>query len=427
MHITLPEEKPSVYGAHRAPASGAARTRASAPGASQDAQGEASAAPLVNIASNAVSFRFIRRALSSRWLLSAHEQTVRVARCSWAIGQTVGVRSDKGKSNFESVETCSSVWACPACSAVIRQRRAREIQQAVESHQKAGKILLFVTLTLPHRKHDSLDSTLDALLSGWRELTAQTAYKKVAPGVRSSAGIKERYGITGFIRTTEVTYSPANGWHPHLHLLFFLDREDISRAEIRAFGDEVHTLWARIIQRRLGRKPTRTRGIDVQQVDNRGSVLARYLSKVQDGEEKTGSWSVGAEMARGDVKKAKKNSITPFQLLDDEVCAGLNRGHRRALWLEFYSSTHGRRCLSWSKGLKAYFGIDDVDDETVMEAEIQAVPMRYVAPTPAYRALSPVEKARVLVLAEVNEWGKVYEILPGVLLPALASEPPPPA
>lgn len=379
------------------------------------------ASALVNIANNAVGMRFIRRARSSRWLLSAHEQTVRVARCSWAIGQTVGIRSDKGKAHFESVETCSSVWACPACSAVIRGRRAREIQTAVEAHQKEQKTLLFVTLTLPHRKADTLDATLDALLSGWRELTSQTAYKKQEPGKRSPAGIRGRYGVTGVIRTTEVTYSPANGWHPHLHLLFFLDREEMNRSEVRAFGDELHSLWAKIIERRLGRKPTRTRGIDVQKVDAKGAVLARYLSKVQDGEEKTGAWTVSAEMTRADIKKAKKGGLTPFQLLDDDVCShtGLSRKRRRELWLEFYHSTHGRRCLSWSKGLKARFGIDEVEDAEVMNAEVKEAPMRYVALASDYRKLSPLDKAAAIQFGAHEDWAGVKIILPGVLLPDL--------
>ena len=102
--------------------------------------------------------RFARRSQSSKWLIadavdsSAIEELgdglfadsatgelldsdwvrpPRPARCGWRIGENVSVHSDGQLAHFSGTERCSSVWACPSCSAVIRAERAREISQAV--------------------------------------------------------------------------------------------------------------------------------------------------------------------------------------------------------------------------------------------------------------------------------------------------------
>lgn len=359
--------------------------------------------------------KFERRAKSQRWLPKGPDgYPVRAGRCSWSIGALVSVNKGTGSAHFGQVETCSSVWACPVCASSIRQRRAEEIKQAVQAHQAEGKHLAFMTLTLPHYRFDSLGTSLDALLGCWRDMTAQTSWKKAHPGPRSQAGIKARYGISGVIRATEITYG-ANGWHPHLHMLVFLERE-LSETALQALGDEVYTLWAKGIQKRIGRLPSREHGLDIRRVGADGAVLSQYLAKVTDKK----SWGVGAEMARGDAKRSG-SSITPFQLLDEKSSISITQA--RALWREYYETTLRRRFMSWSRGLKERYGVDEKDDEQVL-AEVQSGATVYLMKAGVYRSLSPTEKAWVLSFATAEDYELLTQLAPGQIVSE--TEPPDP-
>ena len=216
--------------------------------------------------------------------------------------------------------------------------------------------LAFMTLTLRHKSEDGLAPSIDVLLGAWRAVQSWRAWKRLAA----------RLGYVGAIRSTEVTYG-GNGWHPHSHFLVVFERP-LSAAELASFEAEVHALWVRAVEKKGGRLPSREHGVKVQAVDGDGAVLADYLSKVQEhaGERRA---SVGAEIARGDLKRGRGDSLAPFELLDAE---GPGTEQARALWVEFVTSTRGRRAFSWTKGLRDWLlpGEEEkTDDELIEEAE----------------------------------------------------------
>jgi hypothetical protein len=231
------------------------------------------------------------------------------------------------------------------------------------------------------------------------------------------AGARDRYRVSGYIRSTEVTYG-ANGWHPHIHALFFTD-DKLSDTEVEAFGDELHTRWARFVDKATGKLPTREHGIDVQLVDDDGQVLGIYLSKVQDeGASKKKKWDASAELARADVKKGRDDNFVPFELLDSNHPMPL--AQRRRLWVEYYEGTKGRRAITWSRGLKARYEVGEKSDEAIIE-ETESAPVQWLADGRAYDALrrsAPDLLAVVLEAAEVGNWAVVKMLLPGSLPPA---------
>ena len=350
--------------------------------------------------------RWERRSTSSRFLRPlAVEQAngffrpVRPARCAWSLGQAVGIMHDGTRpAGYSGIERCGSIWACPSCSAVIRAGRAVEIEQAVKHHQETvGGSVVFFTGTLRHHQADDLETTLDAILEGWRKLTAGRPWKR----------IKEKYQVSGYIRSIEVTLG-AHGWHPHAHVLLFLDA-DITADQLDELRPVLYELWARAVERAGGKKPTE-KGLDLQKLDSDGKLLARYLAKVQD--EKQG-WSVGAEMARSDVKSGRAGSITPFQLLDDDL-EGYTEEQRARLWREFYQVSKGRRAITWSRGLKARCCIGEVTDADILDAAESTV-LVWQTSARAYRQVlrsEPVLLAVALELAEREKWGRLAEILP---------------
>lgn len=349
--------------------------------------------------------RWERRAESVRFLrplaveqASGFLRPVRPARCAWTLGQSVGIMHDGGRpAGYAGIERCGSIWACPHCSAVIRAGRAAEIEQAVSAHQSTGGSVVFFTGTLRHHQADDLETTLDAILEGWRKLTAGRPWKR----------IKEKYQVSGYIRSIEVTYG-GNGWHPHAHSLLFLDG-DILPEELEELRPVLYELWATCVEKAGGKRPTE-KGLDLQKLDSDGKLLARYLSKMQD--EKKQGWSASAEMTRSDVKSGRNGSITPFQLLDDHP--DHDEQERARLWREFYEVSKGRRAITWSRGLKERCCIGEVTDADILDAAESTV-LVWQTSARAYRQVlrsEPVLLAVALELAEREKWAQLAEIFP---------------
>lgn len=350
--------------------------------------------------------RWERRAESARFLrplaveqASGFLRPVRPARCAWTLGQSVGIMHDGGRpAGYAGIERCGSIWACPHCSAVIRAGRAAEIEQAVSAHQSTGGSVVFFTGTLRHHQADDLETTLDAILEGWRKLTAGRPWKR----------IKEKYQVSGYIRSIEVTYG-GNGWHPHAHSLLFLDG-DILPEELEELRPVLYELWATCVEKAGGKRPTE-KGLDLQKLDDDGKLLAKYLAKVQD-EKKRQTWSAGAEMTRSDVKTGRGSSITPFQLLDEHP--GYDEQTRARLWREYYLVSKGRRAITWSRGLKERCCIGEVTDADILDAAESTV-LVWQTSARAYRQVlrsEPVLLAVALELAEREKWAQLAEIFP---------------
>lgn len=347
--------------------------------------------------------RWRRREASAKFLRPLAQQTetgfakqVRPAQCSWTLGQSVGIMHDGSRpAGYTGIERCSSIWACPHCGSVIRAGRALEIQQAVEAHQDAGGDLLFFTGTLRHHQGDDLATTLDAVLEAWRKMVGNRPWKTC----------KDQLKISGYIRSIEVTYG-GHGWHPHAHILLFLD-EEISAEKLAEFKTWLFTAWAEAVEKAGGKRPNE-QGLDLQRVDKKGKVLAQYISKIQD-EKK---WTAGAEMARSDVKNGRGQSITPLQLLDEETNMPATR--RGALWREYYLATKGRRAITWSRGLKARYEVGEHTDEEILDESESTTPV-WRTSAKSYRAAhkrGAVTLAIALELAENESWTDLEKLLP---------------
>lgn len=265
-------------------------------------------------------------------------------------GQAALMLGEDGRAGYAGVLTCSSVSACTVCSARIRNQRAREIEAAGVSWLRQGNHLGFGTLTLPHDDGEPLRATLDAVRGGWRYVQQDKAFRE----------IKKAYGLR-FVRAIEFTYTRAeqggNGWHPHMHVLWFAE-VDLTDDRLAALFSAIDAAWGSYIVEKLGRRrPTQ---LDLQAVEGRRDQagLLRYLTKVQDGFDQ--AVAIGLEMARGDLKAGRKASRTPFEIAQGAV-EGSVRDWR--LWEEYATTTKGLRVIDKSKRLYADLGVQEVVDE----------------------------------------------------------------
>lgn len=327
---------------------------------------------------------------------------VRPARCGWTLGQGVGVMHDGSRpAGYSGVERCSSVWACPHCSAVIRAGRAAEIEHAVKAHQEQGGEVIFFTGTVRHHAGDKLGSTLDSVLVGWKKMLQSRAW----------ARLKEIYSLSGYVRAIEVTHG-QHSWHPHVHALLFLDQA-VPADAWDELGAALFTLWADSVVRAGAKRPTE-KGLDLRRLDGDGRVLSAYLAKVQDEKRSKSTWGVGAEVARTDVKSGRGQSVTPFQLLDDDT-DDYSEDERARLWREYYSATKGRRAITWSRGLKKRFDLGEKTDAEVQD-EADSTLLVWMTSAIAYRRVlrtRPTDLAIALELAEAENWEELEKILPG--------------
>jgi hypothetical protein len=73
----------------------------------------------------------------------------------------------------------------------------------------------FLTLTQCHSSGDRLAAVWDRQEAGWTALVTGSGW----------TADKQAYGVRGYIRITEVVYSPATGWNVHFHVILLLDGE----------------------------------------------------------------------------------------------------------------------------------------------------------------------------------------------------------
>lgn len=268
---------------------------------------------------------------------------------------------------YRGLAYCGSLHSCPVCSAVIRTKRAAEIMLAVDRHLAAGGSILFVTFKVPHIRRDSLESVLNRLRGGFH------AFKRN----RAGRELLARIGHVAHVSALEVTHG-RNGWHPHLHCLFFVAGK-VGADSLDAWAGEVQAEWSGIAERRGWPVPRRDRegvhqGVDVQLVRSARDA-AGYVAKVQgeDGLEH----SPALELTRGDLKQGRRvKQLTPFEILDGYAAAVAEKGARAGrrwvgMWREYEETMRGRRCIVWSKDARRAFGLGDEQTDEQLAEEVR--------------------------------------------------------
>lgn len=302
----------------------------------------------------------------------------RILRCGFAMNPLVALLGGKGKATWSGVEHCNSIWACPVCSARIREGRRSEILRGVRAARERGWGMLFITFTVPHSVETPLKDSLGGLLAAFRRLKRYSALR----GFWNET--------EGFIRATEVQVG-SNGFHPHLHTLFFV--ESVESVSVEALKQA----WARAVVAEGLARPSDGVGVVVEQVEKDADAVAEYLVKKQENK-------ISLELARSDLKSGRRGRpdewhCSPFDLLNPDVDLPLSSEVRSALFVEFFKSTKGRRCIEWSRGLKADLLIQEVADEKLgsLSQEEQEAQLRWLRE--AYRELF---RQRPSVLAEAQ-------------------------
>lgn len=265
-------------------------------------------------------------------------------------------RLDGSSSRLTGVVTCGSVWTCPVCSARVAEHRREELERAMKFHCSAGGYVYLLTLTTPH------ELTLP-LAEFERKFTKALQRFKNSKAFKS---FSKQYQRAGSVRSLEITWGSANGFHVHTHDLVFAAPG--LESDQRAI-DALKGAWISVLLKVKLAPPSKVEWMWKHALDLRGGQhAAEYVNKFGH----DAKWGITAEVTRSHAKVGMREvcghegHVTPFQML-----AWAEKGDADAarLFREFAAVFNGKRMLYWSPHLKAKMGLVDVDDAEVAADE----------------------------------------------------------
>lgn len=255
--------------------------------------------------------------------------------------RTVMYNESRKKAHYGNVQICGSIWTCPVCAKQITEKRRQELKAGLEKWKTThhGAVYL-LTLTFSHSK----EQPLKFLLEGLRK-----AMKRFYETTKVQAIFKE-LGIQYKIKGLEVTFG-KNGWHPHHHVLLLADHHDLC---FKNYASALAELWIKACKKSGLNAPSMEHGLDLRN----GYYAEQYVSK----------WGLEDEITKGNIKKGRNGSYSPFDLLQLSITDELVHGRSASkLFQEFAISMKGARQLEWGRGLKKFLEIDEKSDQELAE------------------------------------------------------------
>lgn len=285
---------------------------------------------------------------------------------------------------------CANGWLCPVCSAKIRAKRANEIAVGVASLIMGGGEAWMVTFTVRHAKGHALADLLNAL---------NDAFRKLGTGVMAVRE-KKATGKIGTINSREITYG-KNGWHPHLHVIVcFKEVPDV--VELTYMMARWQRLWMAWTKKH-GFPADKTHGVKWDKVMT-AEGAGEYIAKAQDSGK-----HIGNEVARGDLKKGKLGSLTPFEMIEYLMATG--DAAVVDLWLEYEKATKGKSWLRWSPKLKAMLGVEEKTEEELAAEEVAGGEVAELAEAAWKMVIRHGLEARVLEAVERGGFPALVKLL----------------
>jgi hypothetical protein len=235
---------------------------------------------------------------------------------------------------------------------------------------------VLVTFTLQHHKGMRLDDLREALAKAFDSTFSGRWYMS----------LMDEYLIVGKAKFWETTIG-KNGWHPHLHVLFFM-RLELAGRSLTRFRSQITKRWLECLETR-GYSGTWANAVDVR---TGNSAVADYLAK-HGREPLDPSWGIDSELALAPTKKAHQDGMTPFELLAAadghagalerfQLLTGVEGKHTAMqfagrLYVEYFQAFKGKPRVYWGK-LRQVLELDEAlaqfeHDNPPKESDMQDV------------------------------------------------------
>ena len=263
--------------------------------------------------------------------------------------------NEKGSLFFNGIANCGGYWRCPVCAIKISENKKELLSGLIQQHQEKNLRIGFITLTVRHSRLDPLKKTLNKLLENYRKFQTGRFFAKT------------NNGLIGQVKTLEITFSPVNGWHPHLHLLFFYDHRN--EIEIETFQKLFISKWANYANNNATVKAQNQKIVT--------SDISDYLSK----------YDITSEMTKGQIKGSK--GLTPFTALGKLALGDFEDYQEKRLLYGIYASyveeTQCKHFVNISNSLRKLYSdylteFDKTDDEIVNTVTIDDILLKIDIP-----------------------------------------------
>lgn len=281
-------------------------------------------------------------------------------------------------SRFYNLATCHSSWACPRCTPKRMAELGQRTAAAIDALSELCQLNAFmVTFTLPHTYTFTCKKSLEILQKTWRRFTRAGLRRQKFDKTRGENGqfrgndaygkFREELNIKHTLMVYELTWGYQNGWHPHIHALFWTHKSKFN--QILEHEERLINRWwdcAKQSAREYAKKefPDKTPeqiNAEIEQYytewrktpvtghhpvfisrDNAGRVRIEKSSSYISG------WSLKNEV--GGLKTAREGHYTPFQILDAAITATDPKNYRKyfELFIEYIKATRGQRRFAFS-------------------------------------------------------------------------------
>lgn len=305
--------------------------------------------------------------------------------------QTVDIKksAETNKCSFTGLVVCGSVWTCPNCSRRISEKRRDELAEVVAVARSQGETVLMVTQTFSHLQGDVLVETLQKLSKAQRYFTSG----------RAATTLREQLELDGTIRALEVTHG-RNGWHPHLHTLWFIKSKSPNRLRLKR---QLFCLWWKACKK-VGLTTSYKHGLDIS---CQSRDISTYIAK----------WGIETEMTKSNFKTGgKKDSVTPWGMLQHIADKGPKTILYTAKFVEYAAAFKGQRQLWWSKGLRARLALPaEFNDLDIVKEDMMLKPSDIILASLTLDQWYPITRynleSSLLDTAETNPAGIMQFVL----------------
>lgn len=255
------------------------------------------------------------------------------------------------RARYRNLFVCGRLWPCPVCAARISEVRRQELIKGMNS---IGDRAILCTYTLSHNKDEALSEVRKKL---------KDAYRLMWSG-RWANDMKKTWGIVGSIKASEVTYG-KNGWHPHYHVLMFIDPvHELSEIE-DALVPTLKKRWSGVVDTQDG-YASWANGCDVKIAYQ---DVIEYITKIGHDPTDDLGWNIAMEVTKGLLKAGKDGGLTPFQLLLVYAGSGSASQLMGQKFCEYVEEFKGEHQLQPSPKLREYMklGKKEVTDKEAAE------------------------------------------------------------
>ncbi len=298
------------------------------------------------------------------------------------------VQGEKGKRYFANIQHCGLGWVCPVCNYKIQTEKTKQLNEALLQYTQKGYVVYFGAVTLPHYQSEALEDNLKTLLDGWNWVKSHRTVKKE---IRSRI---EKFPIVDFktgevlktiknkpdfwyVRSLEITYG-KNGFHPHLHPIFILRKEDAENY-LKAFKDK-YLDWLK--KNDKDNQHTEQRAFMYEEWDGSFEKLTEYVNKtkIKEGisdekaeliyniKKENSRKKLADELTRGQNKKSREG-VTPWEMLlyiKEKTKFRFSRSPKE-LFREYAEATKGKSMLQTCQYFYQYIGLDELEEAEILK------------------------------------------------------------